>query len=107
MGRLGHAVLASSIGIGLFGGPAGIVNVGYRLEQAYTSFWELYSIPTAELDEFIAAFAIFERTENDFYVDRKSDEEQVRKYYRVLNRLCSLGSVEKMYIPPIIDPKVG
>merc|ERR1712048_1406367 len=23
------------------------------------------------------------------------------------NRLCTLGSVEKMYIPPIIDPKVG
>lgn len=107
MGRLGHAALAGSIGIGVFGGPAGVVKFGYRLEQAYTSFWELYSIPTAELEEFIGAFHIFERTDNDFYVDRKADEEQVRKYYRVLNRLCSLGSVEKMYIPPIIDPKVG
>jgi sterol 24-C-methyltransferase len=81
--------------------------IGYRLEQAYTSFFELYTIPISELDEFIGAFDIFERTTNDFYVDCKDDEEQVKKYYRVLNRLCSLGSVEKMYIPPIIDPKVG
>ena len=28
-------------------------------------------------------------------------------YYKVINILCALGNVEKMYMPPLLDPDVG
>ena len=31
------------------------------------------------------------------------DGQAIVEYYGVLNRLCALGSVEKMYIPPVLD----
>jgi len=33
--------------------------------------------------------------------------EMIRNYYAVINYLCAIGEVEKMYIPPTIDPSVG
>jgi len=36
-----------------------------------------------------------------------SEESLIRAYYSVINYLCAIGEVEKMYIPPLIDGKVG
>jgi len=88
-------------------GPSGVKNAGYRVKQGCDAFASLYSISTEELDSFIKAFEVFERNTSTFYVNSEEDYQQVKNYYRVLNRLCTLGSVEKMYIPPIIDPSVG
>lgn len=100
-------VLVVSALMGAYLGPNGIKNAAYRIHQGYGAFMSLYDIPVEELDAFVEAFKIFERTENEFYVNNEDDYKQVKNYYQVLNRLCTLGSVEKMYIPPIIDPKVG
>lgn len=94
-------------GVACFLGTAGLQKLGYRITQGYQAFASLYSISTEELDAFIKSFEVFERNTSTFYVNSEDDYKQVKNYYRVLNRLCTLGSVEKMYIPPIIDPSVG
>jgi len=101
------AFAVAAMGAACFLGPSGVKNLGYRIKQGYDAFASLYSISTDELDSFIKAFEVFERNTSTFYVNSDEDYQQVKNYYRVLNRLCTLGSVEKMYIPPIIDPKVG
>jgi len=100
------AVVVVSIAVGVgYTGTAAVQKGGYRVTQAVNSFSQLYNIPKDELDDFIAAFKVFERSDNTFYENSEEDYTQVKNYYRVLNRLCSLGSVEKMYIPPVIDPE--
>jgi len=79
----------------------------YRIRTAYQAFRSLHAIPAEEFEAFMASFGIFERSDGNWYVNATSDYEGVKDYYRVLNRLCSLGSVEKMYIPPILDPSQG
>lgn len=95
-------VLAVAASVG-YSGTAAVKKGGYRVTQAVNSFKSLYNIPKDELDDFIAAFKVFERSDNTFYEDSEADYTQVKNYYKVLNRLCSLGSVEKMYIPPVMD----
>jgi len=97
-------VVAVAAGVG-YSGTAAVKKGGYRVTQAVNSFSSLYNIPKDELDDFIAAFKVFERSDTTFYEDSEADYTQVKNYYKVLNRLCSLGSVEKMYIPPVIDPE--
>jgi sterol 24-C-methyltransferase len=59
------------------------------------------------LDDFVDSFSVFERDSDDFYENKEEDFKKIKAYYKVLNRLCSLGNVEKMYIAPILDPKLG
>lgn len=87
-------------------GPSSVERLVYRLAQAREAFASLYSISNEELDDFMRSFKVFERNTSTFYVDVEDDYRQIKNYYKVLNRLCALGSVEKMYIPPIMDPSV-
>jgi len=88
-------------------GVEGIKNLPYRMEQGYQAFQSLWEISDDEFEAFLKAFEVFERENSSFYVNSDEDYQQVKNYYRVLNRLCTLGSVEKMYIPPLLDPSVG
>ncbi len=87
----------------------------YRLSSFTKSFKALYTLPPEKVDAFINSYEIFNH-------DWKDEEELIAKmgenyyqeaqqkiidYYSVLNLLCSLGPVEKMYIPPIMDPTKG
>jgi len=101
------ATALAAVGLAFLLGPSGAEKLGYRIRQGYQAFASLYSISEEELDAFIRSFEVFERNTSTFYVNSEEDYKQVKNYYRVLNRLCTLGSVEKMYIPPIIDPSVG
>jgi len=88
-------------------GPTKVKSLPYQIHQAYGAFMSLYDIPISELDAFVESFKVFERDQLDFYENRTADFQMIKDYYRVLNRLCSLGNVEKMYIPPVMDPSVG
>lgn len=84
---------------------------GYRLKTIANSFRVLYSLPPEKLDAFLNSYEIYDHD----WVDQKAmaatfgpDYEAVIKqklidWYSVLNHLCALGQVEKMYIPPAID----
>ncbi|KAI5455978.1 S-adenosyl-methionine-sterol-C methyltransferase [Mariannaea sp. PMI_226] len=64
----------------------------------FMTSYEIYSLDWANEDEMMAAFG-------PNYQQRVGD--CLRAYYSVLNHLCSLGDVEKMYIPPLMDKKAS
>lgn len=87
----------------------------YRVGTILKSFKTLYTLPQEKIDAFLNSYNIYDH-------DWANEEEMIRDmgpeyskevgrklcdYYSVLNHLCSLGQVEKMYIPPIMDLSKG
>ncbi len=83
----------------------------YRLKTVVQSFTVLYTLSPEEIDAFLAAYCIYDYDWADEEALKRGLGEDyytvVRKklvdYYRVLNHLCALGQIEKMYIPPAMD----
>ena len=71
----------------------------------------LYSLPQEKIDAFLGSYNIYDHDwANEEHLIEKMGanyyQEVKRKlidYYSVLNHLCAIGQVEKMYIPPAID----
>lgn len=101
---LTSVVLAAAL---LYRGPDGVRNIVYQLGQSYEAVRVLWTIPEEDYTAFLNSFKVFERDTVGFYQNSEDDFNSVRSYYKVLNRLCTLGNVEKMYIPPIIDATKG
>lgn len=100
-------VLVLAMALGAYLGPMKLGQIPYQIQQGVGAFHSLMTIPQQELDDFIDSFSVFERDSDAFYENKEEDFKKIRAYYKVLNRLCSLGNVEKMYIAPILDPKLG
>ncbi len=85
----------------------------YRTATFWNSFNAIYKLPPEKVDAFVKSFEIFHYDWKDEEKLKKAfgdDYYQVFKkklcdYYSVINLICSLGSVEKMYIPAIVDPQ--
>ena len=83
----------------------------YRLSTIAKSFKFLYSLPPEKLNAFLNSYAIFDQDwadEESLIKEMGVDYcNEVKKktvdYYSVLNHLCAIGQVEKMYIPPAMD----
>lgn len=85
--------------------------LGYRIATVLKSLKTLYSLPQDKIDAFLGSYNIYDHD----WADEKQLVEKMganyyqevkRKlidYYGVLNHLCAVGQVEKMYIPPAID----
>src|SRR5437868_8674455 len=82
-----------------------------RVSSILKSFRTLYTLPQEKVDAFLSAYCIFDhdwayedemrrKMGDDYYSEVKR---KLVDYYGVLNHLCSLGQIEKMYIPPAID----
>ena len=82
-----------------------------RIPTITVAFWRLLSMSREEVDDFLTSYDFFG---NDFmseehmrsvlgkdYIDIYRNS--VRNRYHVMNFLCALGDVEKMYSPPLID----
>ncbi|KAF6824519.1 methyltransferase domain-containing protein [Colletotrichum musicola] len=81
-----------------------------------TTFWRsfkyLLDLTPQQVDDFMASYVIYNLDWADEagmraalgenYAEKVGD--CLRAYYGVLNHLCALGEVEKMYIPPLMDP---
>jgi sterol 24-C-methyltransferase len=86
-----------------------------RLRTFYISFKYLLRLSPRQVDDFMASYVIYNLDWNDEesmilalgpeYQQKVGD--CLRSYYGVLNHLCALGDVEKMYIPPLMDRKVS
>jgi len=72
-----------------------------RITNIIKSFWDLYTLPEKKVQQFMASYDLFEREKVT------NDDSLIVDYYSVLNNLCAIGEVEKMYIPPTMDPKLG
>jgi sterol 24-C-methyltransferase len=84
---------------------------GYRLATILKSFKTLYTLPQSKIDSFLNSYVIYDYDWTDekelkqrFGPDYVHEiQKKLVDYYSVLNHLCSIGQVEKMYIPPAMD----
>jgi sterol 24-C-methyltransferase len=84
-----------------------------RMKTFKKSFKYLHDLTPKQVDDFMASYVIY----NLDWADeeqmiaalgpdyREKVGECLRSYYGVLNHLCALGDVEKMYIPPLMSKK--
>ncbi|HSX13864.1 MAG TPA: class I SAM-dependent methyltransferase [Chlamydiales bacterium] len=83
----------------------------YRLTVILKSLKTLYTLPPAKVDAFLDSYVIYDHDwadEERLIAELGHDYQKVMQkkivdYYSVLNHLCSVGQVEKMYIPPAMD----
>ncbi len=86
----------------------------YRLSTILTSFKALYRLTPEQVNSFVNSYDIY----NYEWIDGKAFDgakeikyEEVKQkiidWYSVLNHLCAIGEVEKMYIPPTLDNTKG
>ena len=74
----------------------------YKLKTALKSFVAIYRLPQDQIDAFMRSYDLFEKNVVD-----DNEEHNIVDYYSVLNLLCSIGDVEKMYIPAVMDVTKG
>ena len=86
----------------------------YRLSTMFRSLKALYKLSPEQVDGFMKAYEIYECDWIDGQAmkdSKKVDYQEIKKsllnWYSVLNHLCAIGVVEKMYIPPTIDPSLS
>lgn len=83
----------------------------HRIGTALRSFRTLKDLTPKQIDNFMASYIIYSLDWADEATMRETlgpdyqhrVGECLRDYYSILNHMCSLGEVEKMYIPPAID----
>jgi sterol 24-C-methyltransferase len=78
----------------------------YRSRTIFLAMRELYYLPQEKINDFMGSYELFGQDHcaaHGSSGDTK-DAKNIKSYYSVLNHLCSIGEVEKMYIPPILDP---
>lgn len=74
----------------------------YRLKTVLHSLIKIYRLPQKQIDLFLQSYALFDKENVD-----TNDEKSIIDYYSVLNHLCAIGDVEKMYIPAVMDASKG
>ncbi|HNA62175.1 MAG TPA: class I SAM-dependent methyltransferase [Rhabdochlamydiaceae bacterium] len=87
----------------------------YRVGTILKSFKTLYTLSQEKVDAFLGSYNIYDHdwaNEEELIKEMGPDYyKQVKKklvdYYSVLNHLCAIGQVEKMYIPPLMDLSKG
>ena len=73
-----------------------------RVYSIFNAFKTLYYIKEDDVNRFLKSYQLFG---NDYV--SQDNEDLIIDYYNVLNHLCALGEVEKMYIPPVMDLSLG
>lgn len=77
----------------------------YRLTMTrLRAFYRLATMSQRDIDAFMNSYILFD---GDWSKQNGKKEDHIVDYYRVINHLCAMGNVEKMYIPPLRDPNVG
>jgi sterol 24-C-methyltransferase len=84
-----------------------------RWKTFWSSFRYLQGLNQKQVDDFMASYVIYNLDWSDEkqMVERLGSDYQekvgdcLKAYYGVLNHLCALGDVEKMYIPPLMSRK--
>lgn len=74
-----------------------------RITTALQAMKAIYHLKEEDVARFMNSYELFQKDR----VQGKDDEKLISDYYTVLNHLCAVGEVEKMYIPPVIDENLG
>lgn len=83
----------------------------YRLATIAKSFKTLYTLPPEKVNAFLNSYDMYDHdwADEESLIQNMGAEyyskikQKLVDYYGVLNHLCALGQVEKMYIPPAMD----
>lgn len=86
-----------------------------RWKSFWSAFRYLSNLSQKQVDDFMASYVIYNldwsNEQNMVDVLGPAYQEKVgdclKAYYGVLNHLCALGDVEKMYIPPYMSRKAS
>lgn len=86
-----------------------------RAETALRSFRVLRGLTSEQVDAFMDSYIIYDLDwANEKMMIETLGPDYQRKvgkclgdYYRVINHLCAIGELEKMYIPPVTDGHAG
>lgn len=80
----------------------------YQLMTAVQGIRDLFALPKDDINRCEQAYAYLQANSGNIN-DTVTDEEtmHVRHLYTVLHRLLAIADIEKMYIPPALDPKRG
>jgi sterol 24-C-methyltransferase len=76
----------------------------YRLWTRVHALYSLATLDESDHSKFHDSYILFD---GDWSNNNGKKESHIIDYYRVINHLCALGNVEKMYIPPLLDEKAG
>lgn len=87
----------------------------YRISTIYKSFKALYTLSPEKINAFLNSYDIYDHdwTNEEELIKAmgpnyyKQVQQKLIDYYSVLNHLCAIGQVEKMYIPPAMDLSVS
>ena len=82
-----------------------------RMGTAWNSFRVLKGLTQQQIDNFMKSYVIYDLDWKDEKMMtetlgpdyQKRVGECLSDYYSVLNHMCALGELEKMYIPPVMD----
>lgn len=82
----------------------------YRLQTMMHSFKVIYSLTPKQVNAFMKSYEIYEADwdhgeaiRGKSKVDYQDVKQNILSWYEVMNQLCAVGEVEKMYIPPTMD----
>ncbi|KAI1434516.1 S-adenosyl-L-methionine-dependent methyltransferase [Xylaria sp. CBS 124048] len=86
-----------------------------RLKTFLKAFKHIHNLTPQQVEDFMASYEIYnlDWADEDAMIAALGADYQQRvgrcltAYYSVINHLCSLGDVEKMYIPPLMDRKAS
>ena len=84
--------------------------LSYRASTIAGAVKSLYSLTESEADQFLRSLERRQRYYRDAVPsgdDNLEISEMQRIYHKVINPMSSLGENEKMYLPPILDAKLG
>lgn len=77
----------------------------YRLSTAVQSVRNLLSLPRSDIEACIEAYQFLQNGTRT--TDTAETTAHVRAYYKVLQEVLAVADIEKMYIPPQLDSKLG
>ncbi|PJD92413.1 MAG: hypothetical protein CK424_05780 [Legionella sp.] len=82
----------------------------YRLSTIFHAFKALFRLSPKEVEDYIKSYDIYEcdwvhgqAMKGTEAVDYQEVKAHILDFYEVINHLCAIGEVEKMYIPPALD----
>jgi sterol 24-C-methyltransferase len=76
----------------------------YRASTSLRALYALLTLPEDQVTSFVQSYEIFDK---EAVTGTDDDWKNIVNYYQVVNHLCAVGEVEKMYIPPVMDLKLG
>jgi sterol 24-C-methyltransferase len=86
----------------------------YRLSTIWHSFKAIYQLSPQQVQGFLKAYEIYDyewvdgkATKDSQQIEYQQVKENILSWYGVINHLCAIAEVEKMYIPPTLDPSLS